>query len=158
MAQKVKSIGAQVHGMRLRWPNFEVHQQTGDKVIWLGELVGIERSYVVSVEYGLPREAETDPLFRMFPLVRVMSPRLMPQWDAAEEAPLPHVYFQEPDIRYSPLCLFDPAVGEWDHSKSIAMTTIPWAADWLACYEIWLATGRWRGGGRHAADPMEKTA
>ncbi len=158
MAKKIKSLGAQVHVMRLRWPSFEVYRRTDDKIIWLGELVGIERAYVVSVEYGLPRDPMTDPLFRHFPLVRVMSPRLEPQWDAPEEAPLPHVYFWEPDIRLSPLCLFDPATGEWNHFDAVALTTIPWAADWLACYEIWLTTGRWCGGGRHADDPMEKTA
>ena len=33
---------------------------------------------------------------------------------------------------------------------TIASTTVPWALDWLACYELWLMTGRWTGGGRHA--------
>ncbi|CAA7617460.1 hypothetical protein [Magnetospirillum sp. SS-4] len=158
MAKKVKSIGAQVHVMHLRWPNFEVHKRTTDKVIWIGDLVGIERAYTLWVEYGLPRNPPSDPMFRRFPLVRVVSPRLELQWDAPEEAPLPHVYFSEPDIRLSPLCLFDPAAGEWDHSDTIALTTIPWAADWLACYEIWLATGRWQGGGRHAENPTEKAS
>lgn len=158
MAQKVKSIGAQVHGMSLRWPNFEVVRQTHDRVIWVGELVGIERAYTVSVDYGLPNDAVTDPQFRQFPIVRVQSPQLELQWDAFEEAPLPHVYFSMPNIWASPLCLFDPAKGEWDHSKSIALTTIPWTADWLACYEIWLATGRWMGGGRHATSLTENVA
>src|SRR4029079_18395204 len=84
-----------------------------------------------------------------FPLVRILSPRLVPRFDAAEEAPLPHVYFEEHDITLSPLCLFDPEAGEWSHDDLIAHTTIPWAADWLACYEGWLATDRWLGGGRH---------
>ncbi|MBP8931241.1 MAG: hypothetical protein KBG46_08165 [Paracoccus sp.] len=38
---------------------------------------------------------------------------------------------------------------EWNPSMSIAKTTVPWAARWLACYELWEATGRWHGGGRH---------
>jgi hypothetical protein len=29
-----------------------------------------------------------------------------------------------------------------EHDDLIALTTVPWAADWLACYEGWLATGR----------------
>ena len=144
--------------MHLRWPNFKVCLKTEDEVAWFGELVGIEHPYMVSVEYGLPRDPGTDPWFRRFPLVRVMSPPLEPQWDAPEAAPLPHVYFYEPDIRLSPLCLFDPEAGEWGHSDAIALTTIPWTADWLACYEIWLATGRWRGGGRHPINPTEITA
>jgi hypothetical protein len=52
-------------------------------------------------------------------------------------------------ITLSPLCLFDPEAEEWSHDDLIAFTTIPWAADWLACYEGWLASGRWYGGGRH---------
>ncbi|MYD87819.1 MAG: hypothetical protein F4018_15215 [Acidobacteria bacterium] len=24
---------------------------------------------------------------------------------------------------------------------------VPWTSEWLACYEIWLATGKWLGGG-----------
>ena len=33
---------------------------------------------------------------------------------------------------------------------TLASTTVLWALDWLACYELWLMTGRWTGGGRHA--------
>ena len=29
------------------------------------------------------------------------------------------------------------------------MTIVPWTIDWLACYEGWLATGEWAGGGIH---------
>ncbi len=135
--------------MRRRWPGFEIGEETGDKVIWFGSLVGIERPYRMMVEYGLPRGNAADERFRCFPLVRVLSPRLVPRFDVAEEAPLPHVYFDEHDITLSPLCLFDPEADEWSHNDLIAHTTIPWAADWLACYEGWLASGRWHGGGRH---------
>jgi hypothetical protein len=31
----------------------------------------------------------------------------------------------------------------------VALTIIPWAAQWLVCYEIWHATGQWVGGGAH---------
>ncbi|OIQ93609.1 hypothetical protein GALL_244570 [mine drainage metagenome] len=158
MVKKAKSIGAQIHVMRLRWPGFEPQERTADKVVWVGDLVGIERRYRVMVQFGLPRNPPDDPMFRRFPLVTVVSPGLEPQWDALEEAPLPHVYFYRPCIALSPLCLFDPEAGEWDHSNLIALTTIPWTADWLACYEAWLATGRWRAGGRHAINPREMIA
>jgi len=29
----------------------------------------------------------------------------------------------------------------------LADTILPWAAEWLAHYEIWFATGTWYGGG-----------
>lgn len=52
---------------------------------------------------------------------------------------LPHVY---PGDK---LCLYEP--GEWRSNKSIADTVLPWTAEWLYHYEIWLITGEWTGGG-----------
>jgi hypothetical protein len=136
--------------MRRLWPQFEVIKRGNDYATWIGPLVGIERPHKLAVEFGLPIDPATDQLFRCFPLVFVLSPPLQPNPKAEEEAPLPHVYFNEHDIAMSPLCLFDPIKQEWSHNDFIARTTISWAADWLACYEGWLATGRWFGGGRHA--------
>lgn len=146
----MKSIAQQVHAMRHRL--FDVAEQTADRAVWFGSLIGIERPYRVMVEYGLPARGAHE-LWRHFPLVRVLSPALVPRFDAIEETPLPHVYFDEHDITLSPLCLFDPDANEWSHKDLIADTTIPWAADWLACYEGWQATGRWYGGGRHGRAP-----
>lgn len=143
------TISQQMLAMRRRWPGFEVLLGPNEKVMWFGSLVGIERPYRVMVEFGLPLNPDSDESFRTLPLVRILSPSLELRFDAAEEAPLPHVYFDEIDLTLSPLCLFDPAAGEWSHADLIAHTTIPWTADWLACYEAWLATGRWHGGGRH---------
>jgi len=147
----VKTIGQQIHVMQRHWPQFRVVDRKNDYVAWIGPLVGIERPYKLVVEYGLPVPGEVGEMFRRFPAVRVLSPALVPNFDAAEEAPLPHVYFDEHDLQHSPLCLFDPANNEWSPNDFIARTTIPWAADWLACYEGWQATGRWFGGGRHAS-------
>jgi hypothetical protein len=135
--------------MARRWPGFEVLVPEPDHAMWFGSLAGIERSYRVMVEYAWPR-GENDEMFRRFPVVRVLTPRLQLRYDAHDEAPLPHVYFDDLDPTLSPLCLFDPAAGEWSRDDLISETTIPWAADWLACYEGWVATGRWYGGGRHA--------
>ena len=43
------------------------------------------------------------------------------------------------------LCLHKS--GDWTQYMFIADSTVPWAAEWLANYEIWLATGDWHGGG-----------
>lgn len=55
----------------------------------------------------------------------------------------PHLY---PDDR---LCLYEPGKGQWDGSQAIAATIVPWAMEWLAFYEFWLACGEWLGGGSH---------
>lgn len=149
MARQLKSLQSQVDEMRREWPQFGITAGTSPmSVMWFGPLVGMERSFTLSVQYGLPLGSRSD-LFRLIPLVRVLSPSLVLNFDAEQEAPLPHVYFEGPDYRLSPLCLFDPAAGQWNGAMSIARTTIPWAARWLACYELWEATGRWHGGGRH---------
>jgi hypothetical protein len=150
------TIRQQVRSMQQHWPRFDLAEPTLDRAVWFGPLAGLERTYRVMIEYGLPIGPAAPGMCRRFPLVRIVSPPLELRFDAAEEAPLPHVYFSKPDLTLSPLCLFDVEAGEWSHDDLIALTTVPWAADWLACYECWLATGRWYGGGRHARTPQEK--
>jgi hypothetical protein len=52
---------------------------------------------------------------------------------------LPHVHLGDE------LCLYFP--GEWREDMLLATTIIPWTAEWLMHYELWLATGTWSGGG-----------
>lgn len=154
----MKSIAFQVSAMARRWPSFESVSTLGPlSVVWFGELKGIESPFRVSIEYGLPVDG-SDELHRIMPVVRVLHPTLILNFNAEEEAPLPHVYFQGPDYRYSPLCLFDPKAGEWDRTMLIASTTVPWTVRWLASYEIWEATGRWVGGGRHEDEAIGDAA
>jgi hypothetical protein len=151
MAAQVKTVRQQVAAMKRLWPRFDVADVAADRATWFGPLAGLELQYRIMIQFGLPlpRGSEQER-WRRFPIVRVLTPALEPNWDGREEAPLPHVYFELPDISLSPLCLFDPRQREWSHDDLIAETTVRWAADWLACYEGWQATGRWTGGGRHA--------
>jgi len=63
--------------------------------------------------------------------------------------PIPHHYPNRLCSEQPVLCLCDPLKSEWLPVDAIADTTVPWTIDWLACYEVWLATGNWTGGGRH---------
>lgn len=141
--------------MRARRPEFEVAPSFGGRIAWFGPLIGLARLYRVMIEYGPVPVASTAPLLDRIPLVRILNPRLEPQWNAKDEGPLPHVFFDKHDITLSPLCLFDPDKNDWCPNDLIAHTTVPWIVDWLACYEGWLATGRWHGGGRHASTPQD---
>jgi len=154
----MRTLAQQIHSMKRNWPSFETVEMNADHVVWFGDLEGIQKPYRVMVEYGLPKNLLTDPLFRQFPQVRVLSPPLRPNFEAAEEAPLPHVYFDKEDLPNSVLCLFDPRALEWSSDHFIALTTIPWTCDWLASYEGWLATGRWFAGGRHATPQVERVS
>lgn len=96
----------------------------------------ISPEYVVNVFYRMGRHPE----------IYVREPRLT----LRAGQPLPHVYSQEEQK----LCLYFPSGGkEWNRSMSIATTIVPWASEWLFFYEIWLATGRWLGGGVHLGRP-----
>lgn len=70
------------------------------------------------------------------PHVTVVDPPL----DLHEGEPkLPHVYPGDE------LCLYYPS--QWRSDLLLAVTVLPWTAEWLLHYEIWLATGKWTGGG-----------
>ncbi len=59
---------------------------------------------------------------------------------------VPHVY---PNWAYQPfsfLCLHLPSEYKREDDM-VAKTIVPWACKWLVCYEDWLRTGTWHGGG-----------
>jgi hypothetical protein len=80
---------------------------------------------------------------------------------------LPRVFIEEPKLQrrkpderiphtYSDdeVCLFRPFGHEWNPSKPIALTIVPWLMQWLVFYEIWLCTGQWHGQGEEPAPPV----
>lgn len=52
---------------------------------------------------------------------------------------LPHVFSD------GSLCL--NLASDWNRAMLVADTTVPWAAEWLYFYELWLPEGQWYGGG-----------
>lgn len=140
----ILSIDEQVAAMKATWPQFAARRV--DRRIqtarWMGGVRPQYATYSLEIRYELGS----------FPEVRVLAPELI-RLPGNSEGQLPHVY---PPADDPTLCLFDPREREWTAAMSIASTTVPWALDWLACYELWLMTGRWTGGGRHAVlDPAE---
>lgn len=65
---------------------------------------------------------------------------------------IPHVYKQQP----TQLCLYFPSAGEWSSEQWIFKTIVPWSVLWLYYFEDWLATGEWKGGGKHPELRNEK--
>ncbi|WP_200902421.1 hypothetical protein [Protofrankia coriariae] len=70
------------------------------------------------------------------PRITVTDPQLTLRPDAHA---LPHVYAGDE------LCLYYP--GEWRHDMLLSATILPWIAEWLIHYELWLISGHWVGGG-----------
>ena len=62
---------------------------------------------------------------------------------------VPHIYEYDKKNKRLKLCLYKPGYNEWNKTKSIAKTIVPWAIEWLFYFEIWLNTGEWYGGGEH---------
>jgi len=131
------SIDEQIAAMKVSWPQFVARcvDRHAQSARWVGRVKPQYASYALEIRYQLG----------ISPKVRVLSPALV-RLPGNPEGQLPHVY---PPAEDPTLCLFDPRTEEWTPGMAIAGTTVPWALDWLACYELWLMTGRWTGGGRH---------
>lgn len=96
-------------------------------LVWRGRIqpTVASRAYDVEVVY----------IGGEYPRVRVLDPPL----ETNSEGALPH-FFHE-----GALCLHER--HEWQPDMRIVDTILPWTAEWLAHYEIWLATGQWFGDG-----------
>ncbi|MDG4875219.1 hypothetical protein P9273_08930 [Mesorhizobium sp. WSM4935] len=136
MNSRQLSIEEQVASMERDWRGFGVSQLSRREgaARWTGDLKQFQ-VYRIEVRYRVGYA----------PQVRVLSPALI-RLPENPEGSLPHVFDRDGDPR---LCLYDPAANEWDATMCLSQTIVPWSADWLACYELWLMTGRWTGGGRH---------
>lgn len=93
--------------------------------------------------YGPLQPTETSPVYTVRIVYRF----------AGRRSVAPNVWVKSPEIhsdaphRYADesLCLYFPPDRNWNPYVYISETIVPWAALWLAFYEIWLDTGRWYG-------------
>lgn len=143
------TIRAQVERMAELYPGFRV-DACDWMAVWTGQLRPIRRPYTVRISY-IRRywigELEVEHPYR--PVVRLLDPPLVqrhPKTGAWAE----HLYWDFVQPEHSRLCLYDPMADppQWAREYFIADHIVPWTVEWLACYELWLATGEWRGG-RH---------
>ena len=118
------TMAQQALGLRSVFPGADLALKPG-RLSWTGRLqpCDLSRIYTVQITYARGR----------YPAVRVLAPKLQ----AAENGFLPHTYDN------GTLCLYD--AGQWNATMLIVDTIVPWAAEWLLHYEIWLATGEWSG-------------
>jgi hypothetical protein len=122
-----RSLPQQAFALGARFPDGKLSLSRGT-LMWTGELTPTElsRTYLVRVRYRLGAA----------PKVTVVRPQLRTR--PAEG--LPHTYTG--DL----LCLHDDV--DWTPTMALADAIVPWAAEWLMYYEIWLTTGTWEGGGQ----------
>ena len=133
----------QARQMRKKYPEFRVGLRSKRRICWKGELRPFHKTYTVGVGLSLAPAERGPPN----PLVVALSPLLHGRDENPREV-IPHVY-ANPECPPLPLlCLYHPPTDPFDPRRhSVADTIIPWTIEWLACYEGWLATGKWFGGG-----------
>jgi hypothetical protein len=66
------------------------------------------------------------------PSVRVLEPHIEPRSCI-------HIF------KTGDLCLFHPSTQPWSSKNNLHDTIIPWTAEWLVFYELYLSEGRWLG-------------
>lgn len=120
--------------------------------VWEGHLTPIFQKYKIRITYI------ADPYFDNFTVrnpretIIVLDPPIGSNprgtGDRAQ-----HTYWWNCHPDFPRLCVHDPLADDWDADKPIADTLIPFTIDWLLWHEDWVATGLWRGRGRHPEVP-----
>jgi hypothetical protein len=129
-----RSPEAQLAAMRRLWPDFSGEKLADGTLWWQGLLRPKAQLYVVSLFWK--------PGAMSLPYVMVSDPPIKPR-EGGSFAEIPHLIYNAEEPVQSGLCLFDPEGREWTPADLIAETTIYWAAEWLAYYELWHMTGEW---------------
>lgn len=115
---------AQKLGIERNFDCFRCRMPRSDELICDGKITPEEDcdTYEVQIRY--------DPL--AVPTVHILAPALV-------KSPKIHLY------RDGSLCLYFPEDDPWKPTDLIYRKLIPWIAEWLLYYEIFLITGEWQG-------------
>ncbi len=120
------TVAKQAFALRGAFPTVTA-DVTPTTLAWTGVVTPtpLSRDYRIRITYALGE----------YPRVIIIDPPLLPNSDGF----IPHSYWD------GSLCLHE--AHEWDESMLIVDTIVPWAAEWLAHYELWRRAGRWHGDG-----------
>lgn len=118
--------------LRSYFPASTITRKGEDELTWVGELTPtpLSKTYEIKLHY---KRGE-------FINVYVIGEKLKL---AEGQSKLPHVY----STPLQQLCLFYPPNNEWHVGLFYVHSLIPWASEWLYHYEVWVASGKWHGGG-----------
>ncbi len=122
----------QAADMRRNCPDF-VQRLSKDGMSWTGPIKPTPLSVTYTIEIVYRRRCGR-------PQVWVRQPELAVK---KEDYRFVHIYSEG--------CLCLNAEEEWRPWMAFSATFVPWTAEWLFYFEVWLATGSWRGGGEYRA-------
>jgi hypothetical protein len=146
------SIEEQDQRLRTECPQFSLVAHAGWMGVWEGMLRPICQTYRIRIVYFSRRAFDGWFLQNQYVSVFVIDPPIGPDPRGTGEPPQ-HVF----RLGYAPafprLCIHDPIEDEWWPDEYIVDRIIPWTIKWLFFHEEWVATGEWKGGGRHPEAP-----
>jgi hypothetical protein len=146
------SVEEQDERLRAECPEFKLVASAGWIGVWHGTLRPICQTYRVQIVYFARRFFDGWVLENPYECVTVLDPPIGPNPRGTREPPQ-HVYRLGYPPAFPRLCIFDPAQREWRPDEYIVDKIIPWTIKWLLFHEHWVATGEWKGGGRHPEGP-----
>lgn len=115
-----------------------------DRLVWLQRI----RPHPLCHEYLCRFEYSLDG----YPKAYVLDP---PLTQLAAGRDLPHVRSSREPVA---MCLFVYDETCWNPTMLFGKVVVPMAFFWLACFEDWLFSGEWRGGGTHSITPCVPSA
>ena len=139
MANRPLTIAIQASALKKKCTYGSVSVNHNDSLTWRGKVrpTALSEEYTVKLYYKYNKKPE----------VYVVEPQLKL---ADGEKELPHVFDHGKNQQ---ICTYYTKRGaDWTSDKLIADTIIPWISEWLYFYEIWLYTGKWKGGGIHGGN------
>lgn len=140
--RKKITLTQQMVNLQMNYPSSTAYIRGHKQLVWWGNIrpSRLSQTYTVNITYELSQS----------PQVWVIGDEL----EGLEDPSFPHKYEVDIDNKKVRICLY--RYREFDSYKLLSDTIIPWAAEWLFHYEIWLATGLWCGGGDHPPDNQPK--
>ena len=129
MSRVTLTMWKQLEIMRCMWPGFQVLNRTSGVAHWEGQLHPLSQTYTVQIV--LYRERRNTRVRNHSPVCVTVEDPLLRRRPEEPSEPIPHHYPNSRDPGLPLLCLYDPAKREWDHSRPIANTIVPWTIDWL---------------------------
>ena len=133
-------ITKQKRRMQVRWKNWRIAQETSKIVRWEGEVTPDLKTYRLQID--LSRRPMKGFLGLPEPKVRVLTPKI-------REHDIPRLRWNLHVYRDKTLCLVKREETRQIKNATVADYTVPWAMEWLVCYEYWQITGEWVCGGEH---------
>jgi hypothetical protein len=134
--------------LQAKCPQFQLLGQIGSMGGWEGTLTPICQTYRIRIIYFSRRFFDNYQIANPYIEIFVIDPPIGPDPRGTGEPPQ-HVYRLGHPPAFPALCLYDPNDDNWLPSEPIVDRIIPWIIKWLFFHELWVATGKWEGGGRH---------